>query len=159
MDQNFVNSVMPLLPILKEVGEEYRVQKEKEAAHALTMGKCVCGYDVPLTNFKPYWTGRVTALDNVCKGCVPQFLKMAKIICKNCKIPVLHVSPHSDTAGFKFEAGKVYHVNSCPTCDTDTMSVIPDEKLEQEHALKVVQAYRKSGSTEPISIWLKKVQW
>jgi len=158
MDQEFVKSIIPLIPILREAGEPARLKREEEAAHALTVGKCVCGYDVPLTNFKPYWTGRVNALDNVCKGCVPQFLKMAKIICKNCKLPVLHVSPHSDNAGFKFEAGKVYHVNACPTCSPETSSVVPDEKLEKEYAAKVIKSYRQSGSNAPISEWLKTFQ-
>ena len=130
--------LVDILPVVERVAEETRVRRLKEDATALTLGKCACGYNTELLNFSVVNTGKIDAVENICAHCVKNFSNMARIVCRNCRTPVIYVSEHTDTKGFKFHAGKWYHVSICPTCYPDAKMAIPEEKM--------VHDFRKNGN-------------
>ena len=83
----------------------------------LTKMYCACGEVKPVASMRVFNTGQVMAIDNVCRGCEHIDKGLARIVCFRCKVVVARVSPHTDPLGFKFEAGRTYHTESCPVCD------------------------------------------
>ena len=84
--------------------------------------KCVCGKWQPNSLMEEINSGVVTALSNVCRGCVDgcrHDRETARIICTGCRRVIARIAPHKDPTGFKFEANRCYHVMACPGCKTD----------------------------------------
>lgn len=131
-------------PSLTAIGDEYR---KREDVRALSVVRCACKKECPLTNFPIYNTGYVMAIDNVCPPCRKDFAKMARIVCQNCKLPVMWVSPHKDKNGFEFIARRTYHVTACPTCFPNIRAAIPVEKIYFD--------FKKSGNRLPFKEYLR----
>lgn len=81
---------------------------------------CVCGRHVTYDKLKPVNTGVFHTWNDVCKGCKvgEEYDRThARLVCARCKRVIMHLPPSVDKTGFRFEANKSYHVESCPQCD------------------------------------------
>ncbi len=138
---------------LVEVASNYSKRQSQADKVALENVKCACDKVKHISAFKLYNTGYIQAVDNVCMECRGQYAQYARIVCKNCKVPVLWVEPHKDTNGFEFIRGKTYHVTTCPNCSATPITrekpgvAIPVEKISFD--------YQKSGSKLPLREFMK----
>lgn len=84
------------------------------------MEKCVCGKMVPVASLESLDTGVFKTLNDVCIGC-PDGKKidkeLARVVCARCKRILIRLKPATDATGFKFEAGRTYHVSECSLCN------------------------------------------
>lgn len=146
-----IDDIIPVLDAAKDIGEEF-AEKRKAAqqivdARALTEAMCACKKMKPLAEMPLYNTGFIMAVDNVCFGCRNQWKDFARIVCKNCKLPEMFVSPHEDKSGFRFERGRTYHITACLRCCPELKIMIPVEKIAFDH--------RKSGSNIPLREFMR----
>jgi len=95
----------PMAPVATPIGEQF--------SHA----RCACNKLVPVGSLRVFNTGVVNAVDNVCKGCVKTYSGLALLVCARCRVVIARVSPHKDKIGFRFDANRAYHTESCPVCD------------------------------------------
>lgn len=57
------------------------------------------------------------ALDSLCSECWEFYRDLVPLVCVNCWTVVCRIEPHVDRrTGFKFERGRVYHVEECTEC-------------------------------------------
>lgn len=152
-----------IIAVVRGVGAKYADAHRLDAPtlhgepkYLTTEGPCACkqadkkqGFYKPFEGLPKYETGHCTAFDNVCAQCHAHWDQFVKIICKNCKIPVMWVVPHRDDKGFVFQRGKVYHVTACPTCSPEVKVVVPLEKIAHD--------YRKSGSNLPLKDFMRQM--
>ena len=105
--QNLINVVkkLPPPPVKFSIGED------------ITKTRCACGKVKPTAQMQVFNTGVVHAVDNICRGCEHLDKGLARIVCVRCRVVVARVSPHKDPIGFRFDAGRTYHTESCPVCD------------------------------------------
>lgn len=145
-----------IIRVVNEVGARYaeRIRQQAprtsgEEPHLITEMHCACKKYKPASAFPLYDTGHIKAFDTVCADCpdVRKWAKMARVVCKNCRVPVLFVSPHKDDKGFEFVAGRSYHLTGCFMCDPDMKSAIPVEKIVFDH--------RQSGSRLPLKEFMR----
>ena len=137
----------PLELILCGVADQFK--RDQISRESITMQQCACKKLKPVTQFPIYHTGQMRALNTVCKGCEKQFANFARIVCRNCKTPVLFVQAHRDKEGFEFAAGRTYHVTCCPGCNNQAKMVVPVEKI--------VFDYRRRGSNLPLKDFARTV--
>jgi len=81
--------------------------------------KCICGKWKDLRDMEIVDTGVIHAISNVCRGCrsaVRHDRGLARVICVTCKRVVMRLVPHVDQVGFRYEANRSYHVDSCGFC-------------------------------------------
>ena len=145
-----------IIPVVQSAASRYAAQiandaprLSTEAPHLITDMLCACKKFKPADEFPMYHTGFMQAFNTVCRGCEKQWSKFARIICKNCRIPVMFVTPHKDDKGFVFLAGATYHVTACMTCAPETKAVIPVEKIVFDH--------QQSGSNLPLKEFMRLV--
>lgn len=78
----------------------------------------------------------MTYRDNLCVGCEHMGRGLVTVICLKCRRVLMRFEPVKDPAtGFRYEAGKVYHCDSCPTCIPGLTDSNIVEKLVYEQAL------------------------
>ena len=108
-----LGSAPDYLPTLQEVAEEYK-------NNMLTLEKQIpcegCGEYNYIDTYKTIDTGYIKAFEPLCKSCLKQHKSTAALTCVVCKRVVCRMEPTSDSAGFKFEKNKYYHLDSCPRC-------------------------------------------
>ena len=92
---------------------------------------CTCKKPLFTVDVKPVWTGHVHAINNVCKDCAGEAQKLSTLVCAACKIVVARVAPHTDQMGFRFEAGKFYHIDFCGACNIERSRTSPSLIIEQ----------------------------
>jgi len=100
---------------------------------------CACGEAKnPVTVCKPFHTGVVTALDNVCPGCEKRWSRHTKLVCATCRTVVGRFEPGKDKDGFIFPEGGTLHVKTCGFCDKS-------HKGQMEFEIPIVEKllYRK----------------
>lgn len=81
---------------------------------------CICGKQVPVTQLETMNTGVFITYGDACKDCKDgkEFARRtATLVCAKCRRVIMHVRPYEDKTGFRFEAGKVYHMEGCAICD------------------------------------------
>lgn len=137
----------PVDLMLAGIADQYR--RDQISKESIVMQQCACKKMKPVSQMPIYNTGHMHAIDNVCVGCKKDFENFARIVCRNCKAPVLFVSAHKDNDGFVFVAGKTYHVTCCPGCNDQAKFVIPVEKI--------VFDYQKRGSNVPLKDFARSV--
>lgn len=98
--------------------------------------ECFCKkYVAPTDMLQIINTGLVKGVvSKVCRDCPnkarEEIRKLFAIVCVGCKEVVVYSEPYVEKTGFKWEAGKVYHVPCCPTCVGHTFHSSP--VLEQK---------------------------
>lgn len=93
---------------------------------------CACGKKVPIFKLEEIDTGVFKTIGDVCKGCKEghQLDKMhAKLICATCKRIIGRLEPAVDKTGFRFKAGKTYHLANCGFCDPNNKKFPIIEKV------------------------------
>lgn len=102
---------------------------------------CACKKVVELQGLKVRDSGVTMYLDNICEGC-PGLREKSVIVCvgPGCRQVVAHLDPCVDKEGFRFEKGRVYHTDACPTCKPNLKSAVVIEQL---------LFYRKKGVPFP----------
>lgn len=101
--------------------------------------QCICGQWKPNAELEEVDSGIVMALSNVCRSCVEGRKldrETARIVCVGCRRVVARVAPCKDTTGFRFEANRCYHIQSCPVCNSD---------VKESHILEKVLHDRDLG--------------
>lgn len=93
---------------------------------------CACGVKtIPVADLRPmmagvvFWKGRLIppfpVLDNICRECRHDRLcdfgrNTVRLVCVTCRQIVGNTVPNRFKGGFRFEAGRCYHVDACPGC-------------------------------------------
>lgn len=80
---------------------------------------CACGKKVPLASLEELDTGVFKIIGDVCKGCKDGKRidsELARVVCCQCKRVLTRIKPATDKTGFKFVAGRTYHVSECALC-------------------------------------------
>jgi len=91
---------------------------------------CQCGKRLDLMEIRHQrvWTGVFHALDAMCGECRRMARGMALLACCRCRKIVARVPPCRDP-GHELEAGRVYHLDSCPACGAGDMSIVLEHKI------------------------------
>lgn len=111
-DRNQLTELMGVLKHLPPPPVKFSVGED------VSKMRCACGHVKNIAEMQVFNTGVVNAIDNICRGCREHPDKgLARIVCVRCRIVVARVSPHTDPIGFRFDAGRTYHTESCPVCD------------------------------------------
>lgn len=121
---------------IKEVLDKVEIPKDVDPSKPLIKRVCCpqCKAWVDFKDLKLVNTSKAFGIvDPVCDKCAPMFKDFAKIACIRCKQVTACLPKHTDPkSGFKFEAGKYYHVDKCPECDPTASTSNLLEKQEHD---------------------------
>ena len=93
-----------------------------EGAQQLAQIRCACEKWVPVSEVRPFHTGLINALDNVCPGCRKAVEGFAILVCARCRAVVARVQPNTKPNGFRYLPGKSYHLDCCAVCVPDIVN-------------------------------------
>lgn len=128
--------------VLDRVGPPKRRAAEE---FDINMGICACEKRVLLSEFQILNTGLVAVVDNVCPGCRSAVQEMAIIACPRCRAVVGRMPAHKDKTGFEFVKGRIYHVDCCPKCEPEIVSV----QQEPTFILEFLRYCKQTGRLIP----------
>lgn len=113
-------------------------RKILEGEDTLTKARCACDKVVDAHVLRPFNSGVIIAMDNVCPGCDKQFFGLAKLVCLTCKTVVARLKPCKTKSGFKFLANRSYHMRDCIWCNSELTksSILELEIFETKNNIK-----------------------
>jgi hypothetical protein len=131
-DREFVD-VMRLMAKLPPTKKKVLADED-----TLSKARCACDKVVDAQVLRPFNTGVIIAMDNVCPGCDKQFFNLAKLVCLTCKTVVARLKPCKTKSGFNFLGNRSYHLRECIWCNKDLKksSILELEIFEQRNRKK-----------------------
>lgn len=80
---------------------------------------CACGKRVHIADLEELNTGVFKTYNDICKNCPTGHKldkELARVVCASCKRVICRIKPAKDKTGFKFIAGRTYHLATCALC-------------------------------------------
>jgi hypothetical protein len=117
------SDIVRMLELFQRIGNPRRAawlaaceQKKAELTGTL---KCLCGKNMKWADMPVVNTGHMNVFDVVCRGCpavARDIRDLSILVCVGCRKVMGRIPPHEKKSGFRYEAGKFYHINKCPEC-------------------------------------------
>jgi len=83
----------------------------------LTTITCACGRLKSRSDMPHRHSGVTRYCDNICPPCQTDQTGTSILVCARCRKAVARLPHQRDSrTGFKFQAGRHYHLDGCPTC-------------------------------------------